>query len=163
MAPPNILSRRRQGKPRPSGHQLSAVSDEQKPGNKKAASVLAPILGERVSASTISRIARDLDHQVKFYHGRELGDKYQYLFFDGVVLKSKGAIKVQKKILLCAIGITIEGRHEIIDFHPAASESAACWGAFLRDLYQKRTEGQSSGLLRERPRAIPELFSNQKV
>jgi putative transposase len=104
---------------------------------RKAASVLAPVLGEKVSATTVSRIARDLDQQVGLYHGRELGDKYQYLFFDGVVLKSKGALKVQKKILLCAFGITLEGRHEMIDFYPLASESQACWEAFLGDLYQR--------------------------
>ena len=110
---------------------------------------LAPILGERVSASTISRIARDLDHQVKFYYGQELGDKYQYLFLDGVILKSKEAIniKVQKKILLCAFGVTIEGCHEMIDFHPAASESAACWEAFLRDLYQRGLKGSPCELI----------------
>ena len=104
---------------------------------RKAAAVLAPIVGERVSASTISRIARDLDHQVQLYHNRELCDQYRYLFFDGVVLKSKGAVKVQKKILLCAFGITVQGRHEMIDFYPAASESAACWEAFLGDLYKR--------------------------
>jgi hypothetical protein len=48
----------------------------------------------------------------------ELKDQYRYLFFDGVVLKSKGAVKVQKKTLLCAFGITREGRHEMIDFIP---------------------------------------------
>ena len=114
---------------------------------RKAASVLAPILGETVSASTISRIARDLDHQVQLYHNRELVDHYRYLFFDGVVLKSKGAVKVQKKILLCAFGITIEGRHEMIDFYPAASESAACWEAFLRDLYERGLQGTPCQLI----------------
>ena len=114
---------------------------------RKAASVLAPVLGEKVSASTISRIARDLDQEVKLYHGRELEDKYQYLFFDGVVLKSKGAVKVQKKILLCAFGITVEGRHEMIDFYPAASESGACWEAFLRDLYKRGLQGSPCELM----------------
>ena len=99
------------------------------------------MLGEKVSASTISCIARDLDHQVSLYHSRALEDKYQYLFFDGVVLKSKGALKVQKKILLCAFGVTVDGRHEMIDFYPAASESGACWEAFLRDLYQRGLKG----------------------
>jgi len=108
---------------------------------RKAASVLAPVLGETVSASTISRIARDLDQEVSHYHDRVLEDKYQYLFFDGVVLKSKGALKVQKKILLCAFGITVEGRHEMIDFYPAASESGACWEAFLGDLYKRGLKG----------------------
>lgn len=114
---------------------------------RKAASVLAPILGENVSASTISRLARELDHQVELYHHRALADRYRYLFFDGVVLKSKGAVKVQKKILLCAFGITVEGRHEMIDFYPAASESGACWEAFLRDLYQRGLQGQPCQLL----------------
>src|SRR5215813_6277462 len=108
---------------------------------RKAASVLAPILGERVSASTISRIARGLDQAVKLYHDRRVEDRYQYLFFDGVVLKSKGAAKVQKKILLCAFGIALDGVQEMIDFYPAASESQACWEAFLRDLYQRGLKG----------------------
>jgi putative transposase len=114
---------------------------------RKAASVLAPILGEKVSASTISRIARDLDQEVSGYHHRALEDRYRYLFFDGVVLKSKGALKVQKKILLCAFGITLEGRHEMIDFYPAASESAACWEAFLGDLYKRGLQGSCCKLV----------------
>lgn len=114
---------------------------------RKAASVLVPVLGEKVSACTISRIARDLDQEVSRYHSRALEDKYQYLFFDGVVLKSKGAVKVQKKILLCAFGITVQGRHEMIDFYPAASESGACWEAFLRDLYKRGLQGSPCELI----------------
>lgn len=108
---------------------------------RKAASVLLPVLGEKVSASTISRIARGLDREVSCYHSRALKDQYRYLFFDGVVLKSKGALKVQKKILLCAFGITEQGRQEMIDFHPAPSESGACWEAFLNDLYRRGLQG----------------------
>jgi putative transposase len=114
---------------------------------RKAASVLAPILGERVSASTISRIAKELDHEVGLYHGRRLGDRYVYLFFDGVALRSKGAAKVQKKILLCAFGITVNGGQEMIDFYPAASESQACWQAFLNDLYRRGLLGEPCRLI----------------
>ena len=114
---------------------------------RKAASVLAPVLQEKVSATTISRIARDLDQEVSRYHGRNLQDQYRYLFFDGVVLKSKGALKVQKKILLCAFGITVEGRHEMIDFYPAATESGACWESFLNDLYRRGLKGSPCELI----------------
>lgn len=114
---------------------------------RKAASVLTPVLGEKVSASTISRIAAQLDHEVHRYHTRVLKDHYQYLFFDGVVLKSKGALKVQKKILLCAFGITVEGRQEIIDFYPAASESGACWESFLNELYRRGLKGSLCELI----------------
>ena len=114
---------------------------------RKAACVLAPVLGERVSATTISRIAKELDHEVKAYHSRALKDRYRYLFLDGVVLKSKGAAKVQKKILLCAFGITVDGRQEIIDFYPASSESAACWEAFLNELHRRGLQGERCELI----------------
>ncbi|HZD42195.1 MAG TPA: IS256 family transposase [Terriglobales bacterium] len=114
---------------------------------RKAASVLAPMLQERVSASTISRLSSQLDSEVARYHSRPLVDHYRYLFFDGVVLKSKGAVKVQKKILLCAFGITLDGKHEMIDFHPAASESEACWESFLSDLYRRGLTGMHCELI----------------
>ena len=114
---------------------------------RKAASVLAPVVSEKVSASTISRIAQGLDEEVARYHSRALEDQYPYLFFDGVVLKSKGALKVQKRILLCAFGISLDGRHEMIDFYPAASESQACWEAFLRNLYERGLKGSRCELI----------------
>lgn len=114
---------------------------------RKAAPILAPMVGEKVSASTISRIAKGLDEEVSVYHHRPLKDHYRYLFFDGVVLKSKGAVKVQKKILLCAFGITVDGRQEIIDFHPSASESKAAWEAFLNDLYRRGLLGEECELI----------------
>ena len=114
---------------------------------RKAASVLGPVVEEKVSATTISRISKDLDHKVGLYHSRRLTDQYRYLFFDGVVLKSKGAAKVQKKILLCAFGITGDGKQEMIDFHAAASESAACWESFLNDLYQRGLIGSFCELI----------------
>ncbi len=114
---------------------------------RKAASVLAPMLQERVSATTISRLASQLDSEVARYHGRPLTDHYRYLFFDGVVLKSKGAAKVQKRILLCAFGITLDGKHEMIDFYAAPSESQACWESFLGDLYRRGLTGSHCELI----------------
>jgi transposase-like protein len=83
---------------------------------------------------------------VRLYHGRLVGDRYRYLFFDAVV-RSKGAAKVQKKILLCAFGITVDGGQEIIDFYAAASESQACWQAFLNDLYRRGLLGEHCRLI----------------
>jgi len=108
---------------------------------RKVSTALLSLLGERVSASTVSEVAKRLDHAVRGYHERELGDGYRFLFFDGVVLKQKGAAKVQKKIILCAYGITWEGKKEMIDFLLATSESQNAWEGFLRDLYGRGLEG----------------------
>ena len=101
---------------------------------RKVSTALLSLLGERVSASTVSAVAKKLDKAVKRYHQRKLGDGYRFLFFDGVVLKQKGAAKVQKKVILCVYGMTWEGKKEMIDFLLAASESQNAWEGFLRDL-----------------------------
>jgi putative transposase len=109
---------------------------------RKVSTVLLSLLGEKVSASTVSEVAKRLDHAVRGYHRRKLGDGYRFLFFDGVVLKQKGAAKVQKKIILCAYGMTWEGKREMIDFLLATSESQNAWEGFLRDLHERGLEGK---------------------
>jgi transposase-like protein len=69
---------------------------------RKVSTALLSLLGERVSASTVSEVAKRLDRAVKRHHERKLGDGYRFLFFDGVVLKQRGAAKVQKRIILSA-------------------------------------------------------------
>ena len=114
---------------------------------RKVSTALLSLLGERVSASTVSEVAKKLDHAVRRYHGRKLEDGCRFLFFDGVVLKQKGAAKVQKKIILCAYGISWEGKKEMIDFLLATSESQNAWEGFLRDLYGRGLEGKRCELI----------------
>jgi putative transposase len=114
---------------------------------RKVSTALLSLLGERVSASTVSEVAKRLDHAVRRYHQRKLEDGYRFLFFDGVVLKQKGAARVQKKIILCAYGITWEGKKEMIDFLLATSESQNAWEGFLRDLYGRGLEGKRCELI----------------
>ena len=114
---------------------------------RKVSTALLSLLGEKVSASTVSEVAKKLDHAVRGYHRRKLGDGCRFLFFDGVVLKQKGAAKVQKKIVLCAYGITWEGKKEMIDFLLATSESQNAWEGFLRDLHERGLEGKLCELI----------------
>ena len=114
---------------------------------RKAAKVLAPIIGESISASTVSNIAKSLAQEVERYHNRPLQDKYRFLFFDGVVLKNKGAAKVQRRPLLCAYGITHEGICEMIDFHSSQGESREAWEGFLNDLYKRGIFGKNCELI----------------
>jgi transposase-like protein len=109
---------------------------------RKVSTALLSLLGERVSASTVSEVAKRLDHTVRGYHERKLEGGYRFLFFDGVVLKQKGAAKVQKKVILCVYGVSGEGKKEMIDFLLATSESQNAWEGFLRDLYGRGLEGE---------------------
>jgi transposase-like protein len=109
---------------------------------RKVSTALLSLLGERVSASTVSEVAKRLDQAVKRYHERKIEDGYRFLFFDGVVLKQRGAAKVQNKIILSVYGESWEGKREMIDFLLATSESQNAWEGFLRDLYERGLEGK---------------------
>ena len=83
------------------------------------------LLGEAVSASTVSRVCTALSRDVAAFHDRPLSDHYRYVFLDALGSKVRGAPRSRRKVLLCAMGITLKGRRELIDFRLANSESEA--------------------------------------
>jgi transposase-like protein len=131
---------------------------------RKVAVALLPVLGRPVSPQTVSRVARTLDTAVAAFHRRRLADRYRVLMLDGVVLARKTGAGALRRPVLVALGITTDGKKEIIDFALAKSESAAAWEAFLGDLIKRGLTGNGlemicvdggSGLLAALPTAFP--------
>jgi transposase-like protein len=114
---------------------------------RKVGRMLAPLLGERVSPQLVSTLAQRLDVQVQAYHRRPLKRPYRFLLFDGVVLKRRSGAGAQKRVVLVALGITPEGRKEVIDFQLASGESQGAWEGFLHDLYRRGLEGEGLELI----------------
>lgn len=133
---------------------------------RKVAHALMPVLGEAVSATTVSRVARILDKAVDSFHKRSLKRNYRFLIFDGVVLKRRTGMGAVKRFVLVALGITPEGKKEIIDFRIAHAESQAAWDVFLSDLYRRGLRGEGleliatdggKGLLAALPFVFPQI------
>jgi putative transposase len=104
---------------------------------RKVSQALLPVLGEPVSPTTVSRVAQSLDTAVAAFHLRPIKRPYRFLIFDGVVLKRRTGAGSVKRVVLVALGITEEGRKEVIDFHIAPGESQGAWEGFLTDLYKR--------------------------
>jgi transposase-like protein len=109
---------------------------------RKVGEALLAVLGERVSAATVSRIAKTLDAAVAAFHQRRLSNRYKALVLDGVVLSRKTGGGAVRRPVLVALGITKDNRKEIIDFRLAASESQAEWERFLTSLYKRGLTGE---------------------
>lgn len=114
---------------------------------RRVGEVLGALWDKQVSPQTVSNICRSLDREVEAYHRRFLTDRYPYLFFDGIVLKVKGATGVAKRMVLACYGISTDGRRELVDFRSAVSESVAQWEAFLNILYQRGLKGDKTKLI----------------
>ena len=114
---------------------------------RKVGEALLAILGRPVSATTVSRVAKRLDAAVQAFHRRPLKDGYTALMLDGVVLARKTGAGAIRRPVLVALGLRPDGKKEILDFHLAASESAACWEGFLAGLYRRGLTGDGLDMI----------------
>jgi transposase-like protein len=114
---------------------------------RRAGEALRPLLGESISAQTISKIATSLNEEVQCFHTRALTDRYRYLFCDAIILKVKTGSGAKKKAILAAYGITIEGKRQLVDFVVTKSESIPAWEGFLGRLYERGLTGTFLSLI----------------
>ena len=105
------------------------------------------LLETKISSSTVSRITRSLDAQVRRFHERRLLDEYQYLILDGIRLKIRYNGTYRSRTVLVAYGITLFGQRVLLDFRQAQGESQTAWEALLTSLYHRGLEGQHLKLL----------------
>lgn len=135
---------------------------------RKVGQALLTILGERISPSTVSRVASQLDTAVVAFHGRPLANRYRVLVLDGVVLARRTGAGAVRRPVLVALGITNDGRREVLDFRLVRAESQSAWETFLTDLRVRGLTGEGlaliaadggAGLLA----ALPVVYPNVRV
>jgi transposase-like protein len=118
---------------------------------RKVGEALLTILGEQAVAA---------------FHRRRLSNRYRVLIFDGVVLSRRTGAGARRRPVLVALGLTPEGKKEVIDFRLAPAESEGAWEAFLTDLYRRGLTGEEleviatdggTGLLAALPLVFPHV------
>jgi len=114
---------------------------------RQAGRALASLVGESVSASTVSEVAKVLDKSVLSWHRRTLKDHYRYLILDGVSVRIRLVGKVQRRMALCAYGLTAQGQRELIDFWIVKAEAEDSWHNFLSELYRRGLKGEALELV----------------
>ncbi len=109
---------------------------------RQAGRALATLVEEAVSASTVSAVAQVLDQSMGCWHRRQLADHYSYLILDGVSVRIRLVGKVQRRMALCAYGITRTGQRELIDFQIVKAEGEDSWYGFLWGLWSRGLHGE---------------------
>jgi transposase-like protein len=113
---------------------------------RRVGEALQAILGEPVSAQTVSRVTESLDREVARFHKSPISDDVRYLLLDGVYLRVKSPT-VQRKLVLVAYGISVLGERRLLDFQLATAESQAQWERFLSDLCRRGLKGSNLKLI----------------
>jgi putative transposase len=92
------------------------------------------IYGAEVSPGLVSKITDKIMPKVREWQSRPLDDVYPVVFFDGVWFKGRTEGKITKKCVYSVLGITVEGRKDILGIWVAESESASFWVSVFNDL-----------------------------
>ena len=133
---------------------------------RKVGQALLIILGTPVSATTVSRVAKQLDVAVAAFHRRPLANCYRVLLLDGVALSRRSGAGAVRRPVLVALGLTNTGQKEILDFRLVPAESRTAWETFLSDLRVRGLTGASmamiacdggAGLLAALPTVYPQV------
>jgi len=102
--------------------------------------IMQPLLGEKPSPSTVSRVFHSLEEEYQAWRQRALEKRYQYIFVDGTYFTVGYDRQYEKVPVLAALGVKMNGEREVLGFVPGDKESRAAWDSFLDDLKQRGVE-----------------------
>jgi transposase-like protein len=94
-----------------------------------------------ISKSEVSRLCVTLDAEVERFRRRPLVGTYPYLWLDATYLKVRQNGRVVSMAVVIAIGVTAEGRREVVGLDVGPSEEEAFWQQFLRGLVERGLSG----------------------
>ena len=103
---------------------------------RKVKKITKAIWGRSYSATTVSHCNQVLQQEYKQWLNRPISQSVRYLFLDAINLKVKRHW-ISKEALLCAIGITEDGKKEFLGFLLGGRESTASWEKLLLLLLQR--------------------------
>jgi len=94
-----------------------------------------------ISKSEVSRLCATLDAEVERFRTRPLTGQYPYLWVDATYLKVRQDGRVVSIAVVIAIGVTAEGKREVLGLDVGPSEEEAFWQQFLRGLIERGLTG----------------------
>jgi transposase-like protein len=104
--------------------------------------VLEQMCGGDVSAMTVSRVAAEVDERLATFRDRRLdGTPYPYLMVDARYEGVRVDGQVVSQAVLVVMGVTSQGRKEVLDWRVGDSESEDTWGAAFRSLKDRGLRG----------------------
>jgi putative transposase len=92
--------------------------------------------GNGYSAATVSNITEKIREDIDEWQNRPLESDYLALYLDGLYFSVRRGT-VEKEAIYIVLGITLEGKREILGFVVGGRESASGWRDVLENLYNR--------------------------
>lgn len=111
---------------------------------RKVRKIMEPLCGENISKTMVSRLCKELDHDMRTWNERDLSESaYPFLLAAAlyVYVRVRFGHQVIKRALLVAVGIDERGYRHILGLTVAAKESEDTWYEFFSSLRERGLNG----------------------
>jgi len=108
---------------------------------RKVKAITEELCGHEFSASTISRLNKNLDEELDKFAERRLEESYPYLILDARYEKVREDGVIRSQAVMIAIGVDWEGRRNVLAVELAHRESQSSWKEFCLQLKTRGLSG----------------------
>lgn len=112
----------------------------------RVGAILESLNGMKPSAATVSRVFHSLEEEYQAWKTRQWPAHYAYGYADGTYFSVIYGDESQKTPDLALIGITPEGKREVIAITIGARENKQAWGNLLDDIKSRGVEQVDLGV-----------------
>lgn len=122
---------------------LTAVTESYLQGvsTRRVEKIMTALGVEGISASSVSRITKELDEKVEEFLSKRIEHEIPYLFVDATYLKVRDGLHYENKALFVVAGIRDDGCREILGTRLADSEDSLFWQDLFEDLKERGLRG----------------------
>lgn len=103
---------------------------------REISDLIEKMYGHHYSPATVSNIAKAVDGQTKKFHSRQVSGRYAVIYCDATYLSLRRDT-VAKEALHVILGITPDGKKEVLDYALYPTEAASNYEDMLVDLKQR--------------------------
>lgn len=104
---------------------------------RKIEAVVTTLGVNQISASYVSKVAQELDKNVKSFFEERIGSHIPYLFVDASYFKAREGIRYVSKALLIVAGVKEDGYRQILGARVADAEHELSWEGVFSDLRER--------------------------
>ena len=109
---------------------------------RRVEDITEALWGTKVSPSTVSELNKKAYVRIEEWRNRSLqGDKYPYVYVDGIYLRRNWGGEYENVSILVALGVNEDGYREVIGAAEGMKEDKASWQSFFQWLKSRGLDG----------------------
>ncbi|MFC3429066.1 MULTISPECIES: IS256 family transposase [Sphingobium] len=94
-----------------------------------------------ISKSSVSRLVEQIDERVNAFLNRPIEGEFPYVWLDATYIKSRQAGRILSTATIIAVGVSTDGRREVLGVATGPTEAETFWKGFLRSLADRGLRG----------------------